>query len=179
MIKKLITMVALLGTVTLVQANSYSNNYTLASGLNCNNSSYNCSVPISSIASGYQVSDCIFTFSSCNTQSHSKGYFSCDLFGTGTSCTLGSQHGSTQTWTCTLDSDQIACMNQCLASGLCNFGISCQGNWNIGSCSVSYNCTKKREVPDGSTTLYLLGAALVGIELIRRQMVPALARIKK
>ncbi len=180
MIKKLITMVALLGTVTLAQANSYSNSYTLASGLKCNNSTYNCSVPISDIASGDQVSACTFTFTSCSTQSRSGGYFSCDLFGTGTSCTLGSQHGSTQTWTCTLDSDQIACMNQCLTSGNCNFGIQCQGNWNIGSCKVSYNCHPSREVPDGMNTAYLLGAALVGIVLIRRQfMAPAMARIKK
>lgn len=178
MIKKLITLVALLGATSLVHANSYSHSYTLASGLNCNNSSYNCSVPISDIAEGQEVTSCTFTFTSCSSQSH--GYLSCDLFGTGVNCTLGSQHGSIQTWTCTLDSTQLSCLNSCVGSGNCNFGIDCHGNWNIGNCTVNYDCHPSREVPDNLNTAYLLGAALVGIALIRRQlMVPAMARIKK
>jgi len=177
--QKLIAVIALLGISTIVHANSYSNSYTLASGVNCNNSSYNCSIPVGNIAPGQEISDCTFTFTSCNTHSRTGGYFSCDLFGSGVNCSLGGQHGSTQTWTCTLDSTQLSCLNQCISSGNCNFGINCQGSWNIGSCCINYDCHPKREVPDSSSTVYLLGAALVGIALLRRQMVPAMARIKK
>src|ERR1700722_2324117 len=108
--KHILTLIALLGITMAVQANSY-NSSTLFQNLNCYNNSYDCGI---NIGQGQQVNDCTFTFTSCNTQ---YGYLSCDLDGVGINCNIGSQHGSCTTWTCTLDSQQLSCLNQCIGSG--------------------------------------------------------------
>src|ERR1700744_2637242 len=96
---------------------------------------------------------------------------SCDLDGINVNCSLGSCKGSTSTWTCTLNQSQLDCLNQCLGSGKCNFNVDCNGNWNIGGCSCSYDCKPKdHNVPDNSTTVVLLGAAIAGVELLRRHL---------
>ncbi len=136
MIKKLIlTLVAFVSITSMVQANSY-NSYNLFNGLNCNNNSYGCSL---NFGAGQQVTDCTFTFTSCNTSYHGN-YLSCDLNGVGITCKLGSCQGSTSTWTCTLDQTQLGCLNQCFSSGKCDFNVNCYGNWKIGNCTCKYTC---------------------------------------
>ena len=174
--KVALAFAAFLGISTLVHANTYST-YNLFNGLNCNNSSYGCNL---NIGGGQNIADCTFTFTSCNT-SYRGNTLSCDLDGINVNCALGSCKGSTSTWTCTLNQTQLDCLNQCLGSGKCDFNVDCHGNWNIGGCSCNYDCTpKNHNVPDNSTTVVLLGAAIAGVELLRRHlMTPKLATVKK
>jgi hypothetical protein len=166
-------IIALLGISTLVHATTC----TVFSGLNCNNSSYNCSLQSSLGAYGGQISDCNFTFTSCSTPS--TGLLYCNLFGGSTACTVGSQTSSTTTWVCNLDSNGLTYLNNCLYSGNCNFGIGCSGNWNIGSCCVNYTCpTPHNHVPDTAMTVGLLGFTLLGVELFRRRLVVAGVSVK-
>lgn len=158
-------IIALLGISTIVHATTC----TVFSGLNCYNSSYACSLSSGLVASGSQISDCNFSFTSCN--SSSSGLLYCNLQGSSSACTVGSQSGSTTTWNCALDSNGLNYLNNCLNAGKCDFGLNCSGNWNIGSCTVNYTCnpTPHNRVPDSSATVYLLGLVLLGVELFRRQ----------
>ena len=166
---KRIIILALLGITTLANATSY----TLFNSLNCYNSSYNCSLPLVNIAPDQEISDCSFTFNSINGGHSSQLY--CNLFGDGSNCHVGSQTGSTSTWDCTLNNSGVTYLNNCLKSGNCGFNVSCYGGYNIGSCQVSYTCKPKTQsCPDNSTTAYLLGLGLLGVELARRKL--ALAR---
>ena len=179
MIKKLILAItAFVGITTLVHANGY-NTYNLFNGLNCNNNNYGCNL---NIGGGQQISDCTFTFTSCNTSYHGN-YLSCDLDGVGVNCHLGSCTGSTSTWTCTLDQTELNCLNQCLGTGKCDFDVNCHGNWNIGGCTCTYTCNPtpgNHNVPDTASTVMLLGAAIAGVEMLRRhQMTAKLAAAKK
>ena len=170
MLKKLF-VIALLSATYFAHATSY----TMFSGLSCN-SSYSCNFPSSGYTQGSQVTDCTFTFTSCSANYGSLLF--CNLFGSGSSCSVGSQNGGTTTWTCTLNQNGLDYLNNCLNSGNCNFGLNCSGNWNIGSCSVNYNCnpTPHNTVPDTSSTVLLLGAAFLGLEVFRRRF--QLARAK-
>jgi len=167
-------IIALLGLSTLVHATTCS----VFSGLNCNNNSYNCSLQPTLGTYGGQISDCNFTFTSCNTPS--TGLLYCNLFGGNNVCTVGSQTSSTTTWVCNLDSNGLNYLNNCLNSGNCNFGVSCTGNWNIGSCCVNYTCTPTphNNVPDTGMTVGLLGLTLLGVELFRRRLTVAVASVK-
>lgn len=158
-------VLTLLGVSMLAQATSY----TLFSGLNCYNSSYSCTLPVTTIAPDQQITDCKFTFTSMNTYS---GLLYCNLLGNNSSCSVGSKYGSSTSWTCTLDSICLDYLNNCISSGNCNFNLGCYGNWNIGSCQVEYTCQPKPNcsVPDSSTTIYMLGLALLALELSRRKL---------
>ena len=158
--KKFALIFALLGSVTLAQANTT----TLFNNLNCDNNSYSCSLP--DIGSGYQVTDCTFTFSSVNCSLLS--YLSCDLDNT---WGVGTKNVSTSTWTCTLNTNDLDYLNNCISSGKdCDFDLSCFGDYNIGSCTLNYDC--QRGVPDTATTVILLGIALLGLEALRRKFAP-------
>lgn len=162
-------IVALLGITTLANATSY----TLFTSLNCYNSSYKCSLPVVNIAPDQEISDCSFTFNSINGGSSSQLY--CNLFGGSANCNVGNQTGSTSTWNCNLDTSCVTYLNQCINSGNCGFNLSCYGGYNIGSCQINYTCKPKTQnCPDNSTTAYLLGLGLLGVELARRKL--ALAR---
>jgi hypothetical protein len=166
--KKLI-FAALMAVTAMVQANTcqiFSNQ----SGYN-----YSCSLPVSN--SGQQISSCTFTFTSISCSS----VLYCDLLGGGSSCNIGTcQKGSNNTWTCTLDSNGLTYLNNCLSSGNnCGFSLDCWGKWDIGCCQCDYSCggTPHNSVPDSSMTVVLLGLTLLGVELSRRKLV--LARVQK
>jgi hypothetical protein len=165
---KKIIFAAMMAVTAVVQANTC----TLFSNQSGNN--YSCSLPVST--SGQQVTSCTFTFNSISCPS----VLYCDLLGSGSSCTVGTQKGSTTTWTCTLDSTGLNYLNSCLDSGKgCSFNLDCFGKWNIGSCQCDYTCggTPHSTVPDASMTVVLLGLTLIGMELSRRKLVPA--RVQK
>jgi len=171
--KVLLAVTLALGVNSLVHATTCS----LFSSVNCN-SSYTCGLPTSSWT-GQQVTSCTFNFNSCSLTSGGSGYLYCQLTAPGnTTCSVGQTTSSTQTWTCTLDSTGLNYLNNCLASGTCDFGIGCLGNWNIGNCSVDYTCTPGTKVPsapDLATTALLLGMSLTGLELVRRKLAPTTA----
>jgi hypothetical protein len=148
----------------------------LFSAVNCNNSSYNCSLPTSSWT-GQQITSCTFDFNSCTLNSSGSGYLYCQLISPNNStCSVGQNNGPTQSWTCTLNTAGLNYLNNCLASGKCDFGIGCLGNWSIGSCSCDYTCTpvtKGQSAPDLAATALLLGMSLTGLELLRRKFSPA------
>jgi hypothetical protein len=171
--KKLI-IVALLGISTLVHANTCS----VFSGFNGNNNSANYSLQSCFSTGGSQVSGCTFTFTTCNTSS--SGLLYCNLFGGTSTCSIGSQNGSTTTWTCTLDSNGLNCLNSGLNSGSCNLNLNCTGNWSIGSCSCNYTCTPTppQAAPDTAMTFWLLGLGLMVVEVSRRRMVAARVQSK-
>ena len=159
---------AMMAVTATVQANTC----TLFSNQSGNN--YSCSLPVST--GGQQVTSCTFTFNSISCPS----VLYCDLLGSGSSCSVGTQKGSTTTWTCTLDSTGLNYLNSCLDSGKgCSFNLDCFGKWNIGSCQCDYTCggTPHSTVPDTSMTVVLLGLTLLGMELSRRKLVPA--RVQK
>jgi hypothetical protein len=162
-------ILAALAVTTVAQATTCTlfNNY---SGYN---NSYNCSFPSSSIGANQQVSSCTFTFTSCNSW-YPSGSLYCNLLGSGSTWTCGSQSSSTSTWNCTLNNSCLTYLNNCLTSGSCNFNLNCYGGWNVGSCTVDYTCTPKpHTVPDTATTVLMLGLALIGIEFSRRKLAVA------
>jgi hypothetical protein len=157
--------IALLGISTFANATSY----TLFSSLSCYNNSYNCSLPIANVAPDQEISDCTFTFNTINTSFRSSLLY-CNLVGNNSSCSIGSQTGSASTWNCSLDNNGLTYLNNCISTGSCGFNLGCYGGYNIGNCQVSYNCKPKTQnCPDSSTTAYLLGLGILGMELARRK----------
>ena len=119
-----------MAVTTFVQANScqiFSNQ---------SGNSYSCSLPVS--GSGQPVTSCTFTFDSVTCPS----VLYCNLQGNSSSCNVGTcQKGSNNTWNCTLDSNCLSYLNNCLGSGNnCTFSLDCWGKWNIGSCQCDYTC---------------------------------------
>jgi len=166
--KKLTLIIALFGAVSLAQATTTDLFYNVT----CNNNSYSCGLP--TIDKNLQLSDCTFTFSTISTSK--GGYLSCDLFGNNGSCAVGTQNGSTTTWTCNLNSSCIDYVNNCLSLGKnCNFNLDCYGFCKVGDCKITYDCKPcpPQNVPDTSLTIALLGAVLLGVELARRKFAVA------
>ena len=157
-----------MAVTTMVQANScqiFSNQ---------SGNSYSCSLPVS--GNGQPITSCTFTFNSVTCPS----VLYCNLKGDNSSCNVGTEQGSSGSWTCTLDSNGLNCLNSCLSSGNnCTFSLDCWGKWNIGSCQCDYTCggTPHNNVPDTSMTVVFLGLTLLGMELSRRRLVPA--RVQK
>jgi hypothetical protein len=156
---------AMLGVATLAHANSF----TVCSSVYGKNN-YDCSLSSSSFSG--DITGCTFTFDSCYTRF--SGLLSCNLKDTSGSYTCGSS--GQRSWTCSLDSNGLNYLNNCLDnSDSCDFNLFCGGDWHCGSCTVTYTCSPgpKRNVPDTATTVFALGLALLTLEVTRRKLAPA------
>jgi hypothetical protein len=162
--KKTFLALVLVGLATLGHATECD----LFSNANFNNNSYSCSSPFGN----QPVSDCTITFTSLNCNNNA-GSFTCNFGG---DCDFTCQNDGNNTWSCTLDSDQINCLNSCLNSGNCNFNVCSFGDWSCGGCQINYDCCPPNCVPDSAWTVALLGAALLTLEFARRKLVSAGAR---
>lgn len=150
---------------------AHATSYQIFSGLTCYGN-YNASLPVTSLSADTQITDCTFTFTSVHT--HSSGLLYCNLQGDSSQCNVGTQSGSTSTWTCSLDGNGLDYLNKCLANGDCSFDLTCTGNYHIGSCQVDYTCCPvPRACPDTAWTAGLLALGLLGMEMARRRFSPA------
>ena len=94
---------------------------------------------------------------------------------------LGSQFfasvGTTLTWSYVLTSAQLISLNAYLANGGLSIGIDPDCSYNVGGISFSYTTGSggipHTPVPDMATTAYLLGASLLGLQVLRRKFAPA------
>lgn len=76
-----------------------------------------------------------------------------------------------------LSSAQLVTLNAYIAAGGFSIGIDPDCHYTFSSLSFSYTTATspgpKGGVPDAATTVYLLGASLLGLEVLRRKFAPA------
>jgi hypothetical protein len=80
--------------------------------------------------------------------------------------------GTTLTWSIILNSSQLTALNSYLAAnaGVFNIGIDPDCHFSVGGLDFKYT------TPDVATTVFLLAASLLGLEMLRRRLVLAKAR---
>ena len=102
----------------------------------------------------------------------SQSFFNSSL-GTKTFPTVG----TTLSWSYVLNSAQLLSLNSYVAAGGFSFGIDSDCYYNVGALSFTYTTATTTVphggVPDAATTAYLLGASLLGLEVLRRKLTPA------
>jgi hypothetical protein len=83
--------------------------------------------------------------------------------------------GTALTWSYVLNASQLAALNSYLTSGSFNIGLDPDCNYNTGSISFTYTVgpPEPPSVPDAALTAFLMVIGLAGLELFRRQFVPA------
>ena len=85
--------------------------------------------------------------------------------------------GTTLNLTYTLTSAQLISLNAYLAAGGLSIGIDPDCHYSVGGLSFTYTTgtggIPHTPVPDMATTAYLLGASLLGLEVLRRKFAPA------
>lgn len=90
------------------------------------------------------------------------------------SVNLGTQFfasvGTTLSWSYVLNSSQLVTLNNLLAGSGFSLGIDPDCHYSVGGLSFDYT-TKSNNVPDGATTVGLLGLSLLGLEIFRRKSV--------
>lgn len=79
--------------------------------------------------------------------------------------------GTTLSWTVTFNSAQLAALNLFAADGTFDLGFDPDCHYDVGS--ICFNYTVKQSVPDVDVTAYVLGLALLGLEVSRRKFAPA------
>jgi hypothetical protein len=84
-----------------------------------------------------------------------------------------SKTGTTLSWNIVLTGSELTALNSYLAAGSFNIGIDPDCHFTAGTETFTYTVATT-SVPDTATTLFLLGSALLGLEVIRRKF--ALAR---
>ena len=89
---------------------------------------------------------------------------------------LGSQFfssvGTTLSWSYVFTGAQLSSLNNFFSNGGFSLGFDPDCHYTVGGLSFSYT-TKSNSVPDGATTAWLLGAGLLGMEVFRRKLAPA------
>ena len=80
--------------------------------------------------------------------------------------------GTTLTWSIILNSSQLTALNSYLAAnaGVFNIGLDPDCHYNVGGIDFKYT------TPDVATTVLLLAASLLGLEILRRRLVLTKAR---
>lgn len=152
------------------------------------------------VASGQQIDSATINFNNITltvANSSGTGYLYTDLLGLGgagvttytdndaagdyfsgkfSNVSLGTQFfasvGTTLSWSYILNGSQLASLNNYFANGGFSIGIDPDCHYTVGGLSFNYT-TKSNSVPDGATTAWLLGAGLLGLELLRRKLAPA------
>jgi hypothetical protein len=79
-----------------------------------------------------------------------------------------SKVGTTLSWNIVLTTSELTELNSYLSSGSFNIGIDPDCHFTVGSITFTYTVATA-SVPDTSTTLFLLGSALLGLEVVRRK----------
>lgn len=81
--------------------------------------------------------------------------------------------GTSLTWSIILNSAQLVALNSYLAAnaGVFNIGLDPDCHYNVGGLDFKYTTS----VPDAAMTVLLLGASLLGLEVLRRRFVLAKA----
>ncbi len=91
--------------------------------------------------------------------------------------TIFSSVGTTLSWSFSLNSAQLLTLNTYIAAGGFSFGMDADCYYNVGALSFSYTTATTTVphggVPDAATTAYLLGASLLGLEVLRRKLASA------
>jgi len=97
-------------------------------------------------------------------------YSSANLVALGTK--LFASVGTMLSWTYTFDSTQLAKLNAFLSDGKFDIGFDPDCHYDVGGISFSYD-TAPVSTPDMATTVYMLGLALLGLEMVRRTVATA------
>lgn len=82
-----------------------------------------------------------------------------------------SKVGKTLSWSYVLDGAELTELNSYLAHGSFNIGIDPDCHFSVGCIDITYDVgCDTHSVPDATTTLFLLGSSLLGLEVVRRKL---------
>lgn len=80
--------------------------------------------------------------------------------------------GTMLSWTYTFNTTELAALNSFLADGKFDLGFDPDCHYNVGCISFCYTTTPV-STPDTTVTVYVLGLALLGLEVTRRKLAMA------
>ncbi|MDR3458996.1 MAG: hypothetical protein P4N60_16235 [Verrucomicrobiae bacterium] len=110
------------------------------------------------------------------TDNDAPGDYFTGHYSGGNIVSLGSQIfasvGTTLSWTVTFNSTQLAALNAFLVNGIFDIGFDPDCHYNVGCIAFNYTTTPV-STPDTATTIYLLGLALLALEVSRRKLAMA------
>lgn len=82
--------------------------------------------------------------------------------------------GTMLSWTVTFNSSQLQALNSFLVNGIFNIGFDPDCHYNVGCISFNYTVSPPPvSTPDTATTAYVLGLALLALEVTRRKLAMA------
>jgi hypothetical protein len=83
--------------------------------------------------------------------------------------------GQTLSWSYDLNSSELAALNSYLAAGTFNIGIDPDCHFSVGDISLTYTLESDHRVtvPDAAATAFLMVLGIAGLEVFRRQIIPA------
>jgi hypothetical protein len=73
-----------------------------------------------------------------------------------------------QNWNIVLTTAELSTLNSDLSGGSFSIGIDPDCHFTLGSATITYTVATS-SVPDTATTVFLLGTALLGLEVVRRK----------